>query len=348
MDRQPRSRVSRQLIPVTVLCIGLALSILSNRNPSAFSPHIDFPLVPRSQQERRFRRDVPLTIVATPGPFVGSKRLDQENALVAWMDAGISQVIYLDNSLNVERVVADYSPVVTHIPDLDKDQYGTPYLRSLFSSAISRSENDYMVYVNSDVFLLGRLGKVINCLETEKHRTLAGRPVLVVARRLDVRREPLGTFSDEGWKLRVNALLENGFYDAKHPCFIDVFLFDKRQGLFANLHPTMLGCTVYRWDNYLVDVAITSGILIDATAVLTPVHIHHHTRNYSPSFVRSQSLERQREHNRRVYPKEPISCIDAAHVRMVECDGGRYCLVDDQAGQSVPSRIDDGSGGGAT
>ena len=75
-----------------------------------------------------------LTILSTPKPFVGHIGLIQRNAIGSWVRLSPRpQIILFGDSAGVHEVAAEFG--LEHVPSVDANEFGTPYLRALLQQA---------------------------------------------------------------------------------------------------------------------------------------------------------------------------------------------------------------------
>jgi hypothetical protein len=141
--------------------------------------------------------------------------------------------------------------------------------------------------------------------------------MLVVARRYDIRPERVGRVSPN-WEQTVDKLLDNGEFVKKNPCYIDFFLFNKSQGLYANVPKFALGRL--RWDNWLTEQGVVGGGLVDASDVLKAIHIHHPTATYANKLRQPRRLADEIAGNKKLWvPEHDLMCISDAQFKVKPC-----------------------------
>jgi len=102
-----------------------------------------------------------LTIFSTPKPFCGHIGTIQMNAFRSWsVLQSKCEVIILSNGYGTTKIATELN--LKHIPDIVRNEYGTPLLNSLFEAAETRAKYDLLCYVNSDIILTGNLLVAIN------------------------------------------------------------------------------------------------------------------------------------------------------------------------------------------
>lgn len=202
-----------------------------------------------------------LTLFAVPKPFTGQTGLIQRNAIGSWIRQPSRPAILL---VGEEEGVAEAAEVfgVQAIPDVARNEFGTPLINDIFAAAERASRTPLLMYVNADIILTDDVAEVLSHVPFDDF--------LLTGRRwdLDVRE---GLDFADGWQRRVKqAVTTQGKLHA--PTGLDYFVFPR--GSWERLPPFALGRTV--WDNYLVYSARARRVpVIDATRVFTAVHQNH-------------------------------------------------------------------------
>ena len=204
-----------------------------------------------------------LTMFSCPKPFRGHINIIQKNAIQSW--AGLSpkpQIILLGNEEGTAAVTSEFG--ICQIPNMERNEFGTPLVNSLFQEADKAAIFDNMCYVNADIILMTDFMDALK-------RVLAEMPhSLMVGRRwnLDVK-EPLDFRADWERKLRARVARNGKLY----PHFgIDYFVFPK--GIWNEIPPFAVGRPA--WDNWILYQAYSQKIpIIDLTKMATVVHQNH-------------------------------------------------------------------------
>jgi hypothetical protein len=204
-----------------------------------------------------------VTIFSIPKPFSGHIKIIQQNAIRSWTLLRPRPEILLFG--NDEGVVdAARRLDVRHIPDVARNEYGTPLLNDVFEKARHLATHDLLCYVNADIILMNDL------LDAVEHVAACKRQFLVVGQRwnMDIP-EALDFCTD--WESGLRAkMAAQGRLEADDG--IDYFVFPRRIGW--QIPPFAIGRTV--WDNWLIYRARVLGLsVIDATEAVTAVHQVH-------------------------------------------------------------------------
>jgi hypothetical protein len=204
-----------------------------------------------------------LTIFSCPKPFQGAAERAQRNAIYSWLALRDNvQVILVGQEAGVAGVAAELG--VDHVPDVERNDLGTPLISSIFSLAEAHSRHDIMVYLNADIMLLPDfLDAVKQCERLGKYFLVGKRWDLSVERDLDLRNA-----EDSSW-IR-DALEKSGKLGGL--AYLDYFVFEK--GSLGKLPPFAVGRPA--WDNWLLYHADVSGLkVIDITDAVRVVHQSH-------------------------------------------------------------------------
>jgi len=200
-----------------------------------------------------------ITFVTIPKPFTGYIDTIQRNAISSWLriDPGV-RVLLAGDEAGVAEAAAALG--VKHLPDLPRNGYGTPLLDAAFRLAEENAGANLVCFVNADILMPPSLGTAARTVSARSDRFLV-----------------IG----ECWNARVDDLLDPDSIDwaellrharRRGADALDYFLFTA--GIFGELPPFAIGRTV--WDNWLVWRARDEGgMVVDATAVVRPVHQDH-------------------------------------------------------------------------
>lgn len=206
-----------------------------------------------------------LTIFTTCKPFLGHNAVIQRNAIRSWtlLDPGV-EVILLGDDEGTAEVAQELG--VRHIPEVDRNEYGTPLMNSIFAKAQDAAAHDIMAYVNADIILMGDF---VQALKRVKARGFRRFMILGPRWDLDVRQEL--DFGTPLWERNLLTQVDE-LRDLHPPGGIDYFVFTK--GVYQNVPPFAIGRQV--WGHWLVYHARELGIpMINAAKVVRAVHQNH-------------------------------------------------------------------------
>ena len=213
-----------------------------------------------------------ITIFAIPKAFRGQFDVIQRNAIQSWtLLRPPCEVILFGDDEGTAEVADEFG--LRHIPDVARNEFGTPLVSFLFETAQEIGRYDLLAYVNADIILMSDFVDAV--------RRMHERPFLMVGHRWDLDvHEPLD-FTDLEWQanLRLRAK-ESGCQHGRHG--IDYFVFPR--GLFMEMPPLAVGRS--GWDNWMLYNARGKGVaLIDATASVMVVHQNHDFSHHPQGFV---------------------------------------------------------------
>ena len=204
-----------------------------------------------------------LTLFSIPKPFRGHVGVIQRNAIQSWTLIRPRPEIILFGDEDGAAEVARFFGV-RHVPEVARNEYGTPLLSDLFGQAQRVATYDLFCYANADIILMS------DFVEALQRVAYWRRPFLMVGQRWDLEiGEPLGFSS--GWESKLTAhVLAQGVLHP--PTGIDYFVFPR--GMWRDIPPFAIGRTV--WDNWLIYQARAMRVpVVDATRSLMAVHQAH-------------------------------------------------------------------------
>jgi len=94
-----------------------------------------------------------ITFFTIPKPFEGHIGVIQRNALRSWRKLNPEcEIIIFGDELGISEVAEEVGAV--RIPEIRKNEYGTPYLDGIFSQVQGMAKNDIICYSNADIIFL--------------------------------------------------------------------------------------------------------------------------------------------------------------------------------------------------
>ena len=202
-----------------------------------------------------------LTLFTIPKPFRGHIATIQRNAIQSWLQLQPAcQIILFGDDAGVAEAAAEFN--VTHVPDVQRNEHGTPLLNSVFETAQRLSTRPWVCYVNADIILLSDFVEAVQRIPKRSFLMVGRRRCLEIDRRLNF---------DPAWEsdLRTD-LVARGVLD-RHDA-IDYFVFPR--GLCKDMPPFAVGRA--GWDNWFIYWARSVGVpVIDATQAVTAIHQNH-------------------------------------------------------------------------
>lgn len=205
-----------------------------------------------------------LTLFSAPKPFTDPHIATiQRNAIRSWRCLGEQvEVLLIGEEPGMAAAAGEIG--VRQLPEVRRNELGTPLVSSIFALARQASDSPVLAYLNADMIVLP------DFLEAARQTAAQTEHFLVVGQRwdLDVRQEM--DFSP-GWDDRLLAELRaRGRLHA--PAGSDYFIYPREE--FAGMPDFAIGRA--GWDNWAIFHALHSGwAVIDATAAITIVHQDH-------------------------------------------------------------------------
>ena len=270
-----------------------------------------------------------LTIFTTPKPFRGHEDVIQQNAWRSWsLLEPKPEVLVLDAAEGAARVAGELG--FRYLPDVARNEFGTPLIRSLFQQGQDNARFPVVCYVNSDVILLNDFMATV----AEVAGSQREGEYLLVGRRWNVAIASPVCFDAPDWQSRLlRRLGEEGWRES--PAAIEFFAFSRgRRWEFPDF-------AVGRgaWDGWLLHQARSKGLrVIDASMRITLIHQQHdysHWREGDRYYVRSQEYrtnQRLRGSFRRQY-----TILDASH--RLTAEGSLYPSTAGEHGRANLLRV---------
>lgn len=210
-----------------------------------------------------------LTIFSIPKPFRGHIGVIQSNAIQSWtLLHPACKVILFGNEEGTAEMATQYK--VQYIPEVERNEYGTPLLNYMFKKAQQITSNQILCYVNADIILMSDFLKAIERVKRCSFFFL-GKPFLLVGQRWNVDINEAWDFSASNWKTRLrDYVLRTGSLASVSA--IDYFVFTR--GLLEDMPPFAVGRPA--WDNWVIYLARSLGYpVINATSAIIAVHQNH-------------------------------------------------------------------------
>ena len=205
-----------------------------------------------------------ITLFSMPKAFTNTFATIQENALKSWMKLRpCPEIILFGNDEGVAEFAQKYN--LKHIPNVQRNEFGTPLLNDLFLKAQTTAAGEICVYVNADIILMNDFVEAVDKVGTEFDQ------FLMIGRRWDIDITESVEFDKEKWQehLRMQVKMVGSLHLDRG---IDYFAF--RKGLWRQIPPFGIGRTA--WDNWLVYAPLSEGKdVVDATEAVTVVHQNH-------------------------------------------------------------------------
>ena len=204
-----------------------------------------------------------LSIFSVPKPFLGHIGIIQRNAILSWSRLyPACEIILCGDEPGTKEIAAQVK--AKYIPDIARNEYGTPLLDSMFDHATCTASHRLMCYVNADIILPS---ESIHAVQRIRFRQF-----LMVGQRWDLDLREPWDFDGPDWEERLHRYVaDNGVLHP--PSGSDYFVFP-RDSEIGRLPPFSVGRP--GWDNWLIYHARSLRIpVIDATPMVTVVHQNH-------------------------------------------------------------------------
>ena len=253
-----------------------------------------------------------LTIFSCPKAFRGHVNIIQRNAIQSWRRLGPEvEVILLGDDEGTSEVAKEFG--IQHIPDVARNDLGTPLISSLFEKAQEKARYDRMCYVNADLILMSNFIQAIKRVAVEMPQSL------MVGRRWNLElKEPLDFNANwEEWLLTEIAHRGKLYYHFG----IDYFVYPK--GMWGEIPPFAVGRP--GWDIWMLYRAHVLNIpMVDLTRMVSVVHQNHDYSHHPEGWLgASKGIEAKQ--NIKLAGEIAYSLLDA-----------QYCLTKKGIKRRVP------------
>lgn len=205
-----------------------------------------------------------ITLFTTAKPFRGHIAVIQRNAIRSWtLLRPECEIILFGDDEGTAETAEEFE--VRHVPEVARNEYGTPLMNDLFEKARRLATHGLLCYVNADIILMSDFTKAVERVARRKRR------FLMVGQRWDLDvQEPLD-FGASDWEARLRARVAS---DGKLHTFRGIDYFTFPRGLWGLIPPFAIGRTTF--DNWLIYEVRNRGVaVIDATRVVMSVHQNH-------------------------------------------------------------------------
>ncbi len=253
-----------------------------------------------------------ITFFSTPKPFRGHIGVIQRNAIQSWMRVRAdAEVILFGDDKGAAEVAREFG--IRHVPQVERNEFGTKYLASIFDQANDLARYELLCYVNCDIVFTEDFAAALE-------RVAAwSRMFLMVGRRWDTDITAPLDFAQRDWsaRARTQALTANRPRSSE---WIDYFAFSR--GLYPEIPPLVIGRVA--WDRWLVRAARSAGApVVDASDVVVAVH-QNHDYGYHPAGVQGVWNDEQAQRNFALAgPARNLHTIDDATHRLT-AEGMRW------------------------
>jgi hypothetical protein len=211
-----------------------------------------------------------ITLFTSTKPFQGAADIPQRNTISCWRRLEPScEVLLIGEEKGSAEAAREFGARL--IPDVERNEFGTPLLRSIISVAEANASFPILCYANADILFTNRLIQAAK--EVSKRRKL----YLMFGRRWDTDLRERFDFKPPDWGDRLEAFAKaHGNPGIKSA--LDYFLFPKgawggARGL-GEIPPVAIGRPA--WDNWIVFWALARRMdTINSSDFVTAIHQNH-------------------------------------------------------------------------
>ena len=207
-----------------------------------------------------------LTIFSCPKPFRGHINIIQRNAIKSWtLLQPRPEIILIGDDEGTEEICKEFG--LRHIPEVERNEYGTPLVSSVFRIGQSEATNRLVCYINTDIMLMSDFINSVKAINYKIPQQL----FICVGRRWGIEVTDFWNFDDKDWeqKLREHVISKGKLGSIVS---IDYFIFPR--GLYEEIPPFALGRP--RWDNWFIYATKAKRVpVIDMTSLSIVVHQNH-------------------------------------------------------------------------
>jgi hypothetical protein len=204
-----------------------------------------------------------ITLFSAPKPFTDPHiALIQRNAIQSWTLLPDVEVILLGEETGLAEAARELG--VKHLPNVVRNESGTPLISSMFRLARENSDSDLLCIINADMILMPDFVEAAKQVKKQKTNfvLLSQRWDLDVAQPLEF---------TGGWQNRLRSTV-HGQGQLHRPAGSDFFLFPK--SCYTDVPNFAIGRA--GWDNWMIYKARKEGWpVIDCTPSVMIVHQNH-------------------------------------------------------------------------
>lgn len=207
-----------------------------------------------------------LTIFSTTKPSRGHIAAIQRNAIRSWtLLQPRPEIILIGDEPGARELCQEFG--LRHLPEVERNEFGTPLVRSLFALGQGHATFDIVCYVNADIIFLKDF---IDAVAAARQGTHGGLFLLLGGRWNVERIDPAFLDrADHDAALKEYAAA-HGFHDDR--VAMDYFIFPK--SFTWELPDFAIGRNA--WDSWFPYQARRKGIpVIDGSSVITAIHQNH-------------------------------------------------------------------------
>jgi hypothetical protein len=204
-----------------------------------------------------------ITLFSAPKPFTNPHiAMIQRNAIKSWTLLPDVEIILLGEETGLAEAAKELG--VRHLPNVTRNESGTPLISSMFQLARENSNSDLLCIINADMILMP------DFVEAAKQAVNLKDKFVLLSQRWDLDlMQPLD-FTN-GWKDRLSSIVHRQG-SLHRPAGSDFFLFPLSS--FLEVPAFTIGRA--GWDNWMIYKASKEGwAVIDCTPSVMIVHQNH-------------------------------------------------------------------------
>jgi hypothetical protein len=205
-----------------------------------------------------------LTIFSAPKPFTDPHiAMVQRNAIRSWLAMGPEvEVLLVGQEEGLSQAAKDLE--VTLLPNVQRNEYGTPLVNSIFQLAREASHSPVLAFANTDMLFFPETVEIVNNVAASHS------DFVLLGRRFDLDINAPIDFS-AGWDAHLHKEISR--HGRLHTMGgSDYFIFPRN--LYGSIPKFAIGRA--GWDNWMIYHAISRNWLaVDATPSLPVVHQNH-------------------------------------------------------------------------
>lgn len=204
-----------------------------------------------------------ITLFSAPKSFTDPHiAMIQRNAIQSWTLLPEVEVILLGEETGLAETAHELG--VKHLPNVARNESGTPLISSMFQLARENSNSDLLCIINADMILMS------DFVESARRSRMLRDKYVLLSQRWDYEITKPINFA-EGWQpqLRESVRKQNQLH---RPAGSDFFLFPK--SCYTDIPAFTIGRA--GWDNWMIYKARKEGwAVIDCTPSIMIVHQNH-------------------------------------------------------------------------
>jgi hypothetical protein len=217
-----------------------------------------------------------ITLFTSTKPFQDAVEITQRNTVACWRRLEPAcEVLLIGEEKGSAAVAKEFGARL--IPEVERNEFGTPLLRSIFSVAEANASFPILLYANADILFTNRLIRAAHALADWR------KPYLMFGRRWDTDLHEPFDFNIPDWENRLEGFARAHGKPAIKSA-LDYFMFPKgawggQQGI-AEFPPIVIGRPP--WDNWIVFWALAGKMdAINSSDFIFAIHQNHNYGHYA-------------------------------------------------------------------